>query len=353
MEHIINIIQGLLKPTSVIIVFILLFILNSWIFKKGSSIQSNKKIVQQTITIFLILIAILAFVLTLPIEKSLKGNILSLLGIVLSAGIALSSTTILGNLIAGLMNNTMHRLKHGTLVKINDWQGRVTKKGIFYMEIQLDDSNFINIPNLFIAANPIKLMRNDNTIAIARVSLGYDISRITIEKALKEAVILAGLKDPYIYIESLGDFSVVYKVHGFMEDNTDYFSKHSLLRASIMDKLHEYNIEIVSPSFMNQRKVDDQQFIPSKRIPKQKVQTAETPESKVFDEAYESMKIESIRDKLKDLKITESDIKEEIKNANDETKEQLKTSLAKNKKQQERIEQYILKLLEEQKNEKL
>ena len=42
-------------------------------------------------------------VLSLPLPPSEKGNLLSLIGIVLSAAIALSSTTLLGNILAGLM----------------------------------------------------------------------------------------------------------------------------------------------------------------------------------------------------------------------------------------------------------
>ena len=180
---------------------------------------------------FIVLIGVLVFILVLPIDKSLKGQILGFMGIIISAGIALSSTTVLGNLIAGIVNNSMRRFRNGDLIKIDDIHGRVIKKSIFHTEIQLEDSNFITIPNLYITNNPVKLIRKTNTVISTTVSLGYDIPRDKIEEVLLNAAIATGLSNPYVYIKSLGDFSVVYKIHGFLEDSSKYFSTSSLLNA--------------------------------------------------------------------------------------------------------------------------
>lgn len=77
------------------------------------------------------------------------------------------------------------------------------------------------------------------------VSLGYDVPHNNIEQALKESVTEAGLSDPYVYITQLGDYSVVYKINGFLEDSRKFFSANSLLNAKVMDLLHQKEIEIV------------------------------------------------------------------------------------------------------------
>jgi len=82
----------------------------------------------------------------------------------------------------------------------------VVKQRIFHTEIQLEDSNFTTIPNLYITNNPVKFIRKTNTVISTSVSLGYEISRDQIENALKEAANAAGLADPYVYITHLGDF---------------------------------------------------------------------------------------------------------------------------------------------------
>ncbi len=238
MEQVITILQSFVIPTSIVLGLVLLILFNFWVFKRLNSTKLYANIIKNSIATFLILVGVVIFVLSIPINQTLKEQIISFLAIVISAGIALSSTTVLGNLIVGIMNNSMNRFRNGDLIKIGDFQGRVTKTSIFHVEIQLEDSNFITIPNLYIAANPVKLTRKSDTVISTSVSLGYDISRTIIEESLKEAASLTGLTDPYVYITNLGDSSVLYKIHGFLEDSSKYFSTNSLLNAHVLDVLH-------------------------------------------------------------------------------------------------------------------
>src|SRR6056297_1602929 len=278
MEQIFNILKSLAQPGFILLLLVLLLIFNNYIFKRLSSVTSKGNVTKNSISLFLVLFGTLAFILTLPIESELKGQILSFLGIIISATIALSSTTLLGNLIAGIMNNSMKRFRNGDLIKIDQMQGRVTKRSIFHTEIQLEDSNFITIPNLYIASNPVKLTRKTNTVISATVSLGYDVSRAKVEESLIEAATEANLADPYVYITNLGDFAVVYQIHGFLEDSSKFYSTRSLLNAKVMDMLHKKGIEIVSPTFMNQRRVDEKEFVPKVSADKEKPGEKEAPE---------------------------------------------------------------------------
>ena len=67
---------------------------------------------RNTIALFIVCVGLLTFLFSLPIESNIKGQILSFLAIIMSAGIALSSTTVLGNLIAGVMNNSVKSFRH-------------------------------------------------------------------------------------------------------------------------------------------------------------------------------------------------------------------------------------------------
>jgi len=350
MENLYKILTDLIEPTLVLVALIVLLIINTWIFNRVKTTSSRINITRGTISFFIILIGVLVFILTLPIEHSIKGQILGFLGIVVSAGIALSSTTVLGNLIAGIMNNSMNRFRNGDLIKIDDFHGRVTKKSIFHTEIQLEDSNFITIPNLFIANNPVKLTRKTNTVISCSVSLGYDVSREKIEKALKEAAKSAGLSDPYVYITGLGEFSVVYKIHGFLEDSSKYFSTSSLLNASVMDKLHEEQIEIVSPSFMNQRRVDEHMFIPQQVVKKPESNQEKAPEELIFDEAIKSEKIEIKKDYLKELEKKLEALKDSLKEAKDNEAEKIKSQIKHNGELIERVEKSIAAHIEKHKD---
>jgi len=151
----VNFLEPFFEPGLTLILIILFLILNAWIFKKMKTVQAPTTITRRTVFFLIVLIGTLVFILSRPIEQNIKGQILSFLGIIISAGIALSSTTVLGNLIAGIMNNSMNRFRNGDLIRVADFQGRVTEKGAFHAEIQLEDSNFMTIPNLFIAKHPV------------------------------------------------------------------------------------------------------------------------------------------------------------------------------------------------------
>lgn len=341
MESSFTLFELVLQPAIVLVALIFLLALNSWIFKKITFITSNENITKGVIAFLLIFVGTLVFILVLPVDKALKGQILTFFGIITSAGIALSSTTILGNLIAGIMNNSMNRFRNGDLIKIGNLHGRVIRKSVFHTEIQLEDSNFTTIPNLFIANNPVKLIRKSNTVISASVSLGYDISRDRVEKALQDAAHGAGLTDPYMYITNLGDFSVTYEIHGFLEDSTKYFSSTSLLKAEVMDKLHDAHIEIVSPTFANQRRVDEKQFIP-KHITETHVTKETLPEKLIFDEAIKSEKIETKKDSLKEIYKKQDALKEKLKTLKDEKEiEQVKDLIEINNGLQERLEKNV------------
>ncbi len=301
MEHLLNILKSLLEPVGIILAVILILFTNSWIFKKVKTNKVDGNILKMSITIVIIFTGLLALILSFPIDKSLKGQIVSFLAIIVSAGIALSSTTVLGNLIAGIMNNSMDRFRHGDLIKIGELQGRVTKKSIFHTEIQLEDSNFITIPNLYIATNPVKLTRKTDTVISTSISLGYDVPRTKIEESLKEAAILTGLTDPYVYITNLGDYSVLYKIHGFLENSSKYFSTISLLNANVMDVIHKKNIEIVSPTFMNQRNVSEKIFIPKKAVKENNAKDNQMPEDLIFADAIKSAKMEKEKEQVNEL----------------------------------------------------
>lgn len=351
MEQTGKIFQSLIEPTVVLLVLVLVLIFNSWLFKRIKSTTSNGNITRGAISFFLVLTGVVVIILVSPIDKALKGQILGFLGIIISAGIALSSTTVLGNLIAGIMNNSMNRFRNGDLIKIGDFHGRVIKRSAFHTEIQLEDSNFITIPNLFIANNPVKLIRKTNSVISASVSLGYDISRDKIEKALKDAAISTGLSDPYVYITNLGDFSVTYKIHGFLDDSSKYFSTSSLLNARVMDKLHDEKIEIVSPAFMNQRRVDDKEFVPKHVIEKPGFTDEKSPEDLVFDEAIKSEKIEIKKDYLKEIDKKQVALKDKLKDLKDDNEiEEVKSLMKRNAGLKERIESSIKEQLESDKD---
>jgi small conductance mechanosensitive channel len=320
-----------------IIIIVSAYIFNKWLFNRVK--QKKGTITRQLISVIIFLVGALVFTITLPIEQSLKAQIISLIGIVLSAALALSSTTLIGNALAGLMNNSIKNFKLGDFIKIENNFGRVTKKGLFRSEIQTEDRNLTTLPNLYLASQPIKIVRDSGTIISTTVSLSYDINHRTINRLLLKAAEESGLTEPYVYIETLGDYSIKYKIHGILTDINKYFTTHSLLNEKVIDNLHKNEIEIVSPSFMNQRQVDDTRFIPSVTESKERITDEKSPEEIVFDKAIKADKIEEKSDYLEKIENQITQLKQSIKDGGD--KEKIGESIKRLEEQKERLKQNI------------
>jgi small-conductance mechanosensitive channel len=228
-------------------------------------------------------------ILELPIDNEPRGQLMSLLGILVTAAVALSSTTFLGNAMAGVMLRSIRNFRAGDFIVVDGHRGRVSELGLLRTEIQTERRNLTTFPNLFLVTNPVTVVRGSGTFISATVSLGYDVPREKVEKHLAEAATNAGLKDPFVFVLELGDFSITYQAAGFLEDVKYLISAESELRECMLDSLHHAGIEIVSPTFMNQRQQPlDKVFIPRGSRPS-KSKPPETdesrPEQRMFDKA--------------------------------------------------------------------
>ena len=167
------------------------------------------------------------------------------------------------------------------------------------------------MPNLYLVTNPVPVVHSSGTVVAATVSLGYDVAHTDVEKLLCSAAHKANLQDPCVQIADLGDYSVTYRVAGFLAEVKYLISVRSSLRAQVLDALHGGGVEIVSPAFMNQRQIPaDRQFIPRRHWPKPTTEEATLPEEKIFDKAEEA---ESRQQQATELDAVEARIKEHEK----------------------------------------
>jgi small conductance mechanosensitive channel len=153
--------------------------------------------------------------------------------------------------------------------------------------------------------NPVTVVRSSGTFIASTVSLGYDVPREKIEKCLLEAAENAGLTDPFVFVLELGDFSITYQAAGFLEEVKYLLSAESKLRECMLDSLHRTGIEIVSPTFMNQRQLKPEQvFIPEGSRwskPEPSLSAEPRPEERMFDKAESAEHEAKAEEKLKEV----------------------------------------------------
>ncbi|MCW8859480.1 MAG: mechanosensitive ion channel family protein [Deltaproteobacteria bacterium] len=284
------------------------------------------------------LTAIFLMVVLIPIDESLRGQILSLLGIVISATIALSSTTFLGNALAGILLRNVRSFRTGDFIYIQNHFGRVSARGLFHIEIQTEDRDLLTLPNLYVTTNPVKVTRASGTIISAEVSLGYDLPRNQIETLLQAAAVKAGLEDPFVYILKLGDFSVLYRVNGMLTDVKQLLTSRSRLNGAILDTLHSAGIEIVSPNFMNTRDVVGQKFVAHSLVEEPSPIRDKDPEQIIFDKAEQAATLEEQKAVLNEIGVRIETLKGTLAKAEDDKKEKIANMISR----LERKEKYLI-----------
>lgn len=292
----------LLPAALVVLIAVLSLVLVHRLLERGAGASSGDRFRNQVLMLTLTAAAVLLVILFLPMSDALRGQILSLLGIVISAAIALSSTTLLGNAMAGFMLRVVQGFRIGDFIQTEEHFGRVSERGLFHTEIQTENRDLTTLPNLYLVTHPVTTIRTSGTIVSARVSLGYDVPRREIEKLLIHAADTCGLGDPFVQVLELGDFSVTYRVAGLLSDVKQVLTVRSKLRASVMDCLHSGGVEIVSPRFMNQRVLSSERvFVPERSVPDPEATPVGTQEEVAFDKAEVAESLEALRARYRDL----------------------------------------------------
>lgn len=267
------------------------------IFTRRLEASSRGEFRVQIINLLISLTAMVMLLVVLPVDGQLRGQLLGLFGIVLSAAIALSSTTFIGNVMAGLMLKAVRNFHTGDFVRVGDQFGRVTTRGILSTEIQTEDRDLVTVPNLHLVTTPVRVVRASGTLISAEVSLAYDITHTRVEQLLEQAAADVDLAEPFVLVMALGDFSVTYRVAGLLTEVKHLLTARSMLRRAMLDRLHGDGVEIVSPTFMNQRvqplasrvvAPPSAQFVPDHDEPRM--------EDLAFDKADEAESLEQLLD---------------------------------------------------------
>ena len=265
-------------------------------------ILPDGKLPQQITMLSIIGIAVVVGVLVLPVKDETKGQLLSLFGLVLTAIIAFSSTTLVSNAMAGLMLRSIRSFHPGDFIRTGDHFGRVTEQGLFHTEIQTANRDLTSIPNSYLVTQPVSIVRTSGTIIETTLSLGYDVPHARAEELLAQAAKAAELEDAFVQILELGNFSITYRVSGFLSETKRLVSAGSVLRRAVLDTLHQGGIEIASPSIMLQRPLArGDRLIPESTSASAPSKAQSAPEDIAFDKAEQAERISRLQHEQSEL----------------------------------------------------
>lgn len=275
-------------------------------------------------------LGVLLCLLALPVSDETRKNLLSVFGLVVTAIVTLGSTTFASNAMAGLMLRSINKFRPGDFLRIEKHFGRVTERGLFHTEIQTEDRDLMTIPNMFLIQRPMTVVHASGTMISSTVSLGYDVPVDKIEAVLIQAGVDAGLEEPFMRVHELGDFSVTYRLTGFLKEIKTLVGTRSKLRRCMLNGLHAADIEIVSPNVMLQRPIPATEKI----IPEADESSADTApqdasssESRMFDKAEKAGRIEELRLQHEEMKKRVRSLKDSLGAATTEEKQRIESEI--------------------------
>lgn len=274
-----------LPSIAAILVTILIVVIVRFVESKiWSSDVNEQRFRKQVYTFGLLFVGMLVAIFLLP-EGSNQELAFSVIGLVVTGALAISSQSIIANGMAGLLLRSLKKFKPGDFIEVSDRVGRVTELGLFHTEIQTNDRDLTTIPNALMVNQPVKVVRSSGTIVSATISIGYDVGRHELKPLFLDAATRAELVDPFMQVVELGDYSVVYRVAGFLDAPERLLATRSKLQGAMLDALHEAKVEIMSPMFVATRNTDDSIAIPHQRVVEAVVEEADPAEDRTFDKA--------------------------------------------------------------------
>ena len=172
--------------------------------------------------------------------------------------VSLGSSTVIGNIIAGLVITYMRPFKMGDRIKLNDTTGDIIEKTPLVTRIRTPKNEVVTVPNSFIMSshtvNYSTSAREYGLIIHSEVSIGYDIPWRQVNQILIDAALnTPGVVDdphPFVLETSLSDWYPVYQINAYIKEADKMAQIYSDLHQNIQDKFNEAGIEIMSPHYM-------------------------------------------------------------------------------------------------------
>lgn len=176
---------------------------------------------------------------------------------------SLGSTTVIGNLMAGMVLTYMRSFKIGDQIKLGDVMGVVVEKTPFVTRIRTSMDELVTIPNSTVMSSQtvnysMSIDRQRGVSIGVDVGVGYDVDKEKVKELLVEAAnsaegILAKPK-PVVFVTKLEEFYCCYQICVYTRDVKTLGRVYSNLNEAILEKFNEAGVELLLPHFMAPRK---------------------------------------------------------------------------------------------------
>ncbi|MHB9291163.1 hypothetical protein Holit_00235 [Hollandina sp. SP2] len=188
-------------------------------------------------------------------ESAVFQGVSVFVGIIFSLG----SSSIIGNLVAGIVITYMRPFTIGDRIKLNDVTGFVVEKSATVTRLRTHKNEFVTFPNMMLLTSSITnynfsaAEKEDGLILHANVTVGYGVPwpkvhEILLGAAAKTDYVLKHPK-PYVLQTALNDFYACYEINIYVKAVDKVPRIYSHLYENLQDAFKAANIDMTAPSY--------------------------------------------------------------------------------------------------------
>ena len=214
-----------------------------------------------TYNIIRTILYIFMFIIIFPHLPGSDSEIFKGVSVFLGVLFSLGSTSVIGNIVSGLVITYMRPFKVGDRIKMGEFLGNVIEKTPLVTRIKTPKNEMITIPNASImTAQTINYTNSASEyglILYTTITVGYEIPWRKVHELLMEAgtKIPNVLSDPkpFVLQIALDDFYVKYQINIYTKNANEMSNIYSDLNKNVQDIFSREGIELLSPHYRAQR----------------------------------------------------------------------------------------------------
>lgn len=214
-----------------------------------------------TFNILRIFLYAFMLVMIFPLLPSSDTEIFKGVSVFIGIVFSLGSSSLIANLVAGMVITYMRPFKIGDRIKIGELTGDVVEKSPFVTRIKTPKNEIITVPNSNIMSSSVInysfSAAENGLILYTSVSIGYDVPWKQVHELLLQAASrtqdILDTPKAFVLQTSLDDFYVCYQLCAYTREAAKQAQTYSELHQNIQDCFNEARIEIMSPHYRANR----------------------------------------------------------------------------------------------------
>lgn len=221
-----------------------------------------------TFYILRILCYALMLVMIWPLLPNSDSGVFQGVSVFVGLLVSLGSTSIIGNVMAGMVMTYMRPFHIGDYIKVGDTVGEVIEKNILVTRIRTRKNEIVTIQNSNMlgsqTSNYTEAAKTYGLIVHTKVTIGYDVPWQQIKHIMESAAAeTKGIKKnpkPFMMTTALDDFYVEYEINAFTDNSETLPRVYSELHQNLLRRFFEEGVEIMSPHIYARRDGIDTQM---------------------------------------------------------------------------------------------